>query len=75
MLKRIAAAAGLTALITAAIPTSPQAMVLSAPAALKAASESWQKPEVVCWGYGCYGYYRPYYQRPYYGYYRPYYRP
>lgn len=61
-------------------------MAISAPAALKGASDNIKLTEPVCWNCGWgpgYGYYRPYYRpwfRPYYrpayyGYGGPYYRP
>src|SRR6187549_1136106 len=82
MRKYFAAVTGLMAFVAVSVSTPVHAVPLSAPAALKVASDSFEKPEAVCWGcYGYrpyyrpyYGYYRPYY-RPYYGYYRPYYRP
>lgn len=60
-------AAGLVVLAATALTAPAQAMPLSAPAALKDASNSLAMTEqVYCYGGGC-GYYRPYY-RPYYGY-------
>lgn len=76
-------AATLTLIVAAFLSLAPaRAMPISAPAALKSASDEINLTETVCWGCGYYrpryyGY-RPYY-RPYgygYGYgYRPYYRP
>ena len=77
--------AGVVLALIAAVSSSARAMPISAPAALKGASDQFQLTETVhCGYYGC-GYHRPYYRpyyRPYhgygyrpYGYYRPYYRP
>src|SRR3954469_21077797 len=84
--KGVLAAAGLAFLGAASWSAAPaQAMAISAPAALKSASDSVKLTETVhCWDCGYGGYYRPYYRsyyrpyyRPYYGYgyHRPYYRP
>jgi hypothetical protein len=91
MRKAVLAAAGLVILAAVSWTAAPaQAMAISAPAALKGASDNIKLTEPVCWNCGWgpgYGYYRPYYRpwfRPYYRlayygyggpYYRPYYRP
>ena len=69
MRKGVLAAAGLAILAAVIWNTAPaQAMAISAPAALKSASDSVKLTETVhCWDCGYGGYYRPYY-RPYYGY-------
>lgn len=73
-------AAGLAFLAAVSWNAAPaRAMAISAPAALKGASDSVRLTETIhCWDCGYYGgprYYRPYY-RPYYrSHYRPYYRP
>jgi uncharacterized cupredoxin-like copper-binding protein len=70
MRKGVLAAAGLAILAAVSWSAAPaQAMAISAPAALKSASDSVKLTETVhCWGCGYgYGYgYRPYY-RPYWG--------
>jgi hypothetical protein len=86
MRKGVFAAVGLAFLAAVSWNAAPaQAMAISAPAALKGASEAVKLDETVhCWGNCGWGWgggyyrpvyygYRPYY-RPYYGY-RPYYRP
>ena len=88
MRRGVLAAAGLAFLAAVSWSAAPaQAMAISAPAALKGASDSIKLTETVhCWGCGCtagYGYYgrttgpttdrTTSYYRPYY--YRPYYRP
>ena len=75
MRKGVLVAAGLAILAAVSWDAAPaQAIAISAPAALKSASDSVKLTETVhCWGCGYGGgYYRPYY-RPYF--YRPYYRP
>jgi hypothetical protein len=76
MRKAVLAAAGLVILAAVSWTAAPaQAMAISAPAALKGASDNIKLTEPVCWNCGWgpgYGYYRPY--RPYwggYGYYAP----
>ena len=84
MRKITLAAAALASLAALTFSAPVQAMAISAPAALKSASDDLRVSEPVyyCYGacgygyrpyYGYRSYYRPYY-RPYYGY-RPYYRP
>jgi hypothetical protein len=75
MRRLLMVAVGLVFLAATAFSAPAQAMAISAPAALKGATDGLRLAEpVYCYGGGC-GYYRPYY-RPYgYGYYRPYYRP
>jgi hypothetical protein len=88
MRKCVMTAVGLALLAVFSWASAPTvAMPISAPAALKGATDDISLTENVyyCWGGGCYGYYRPYwgyrpyyyrrYYRPYWGYYRPYYRP
>ena len=74
MRKAVLAAAGLVILAAVSWTAAPaQAMAISAPAALKGASDNIKLTEPVCWNCGWgpgYGYYRPYY-RPWF---RPYYR-
>ena len=77
LLKTLQPAVVMMALCAAFIAFSPGAYAtpISAPAALRGASDQINLAEAVHCGYyyGC-GYYRPYvYYRPY-GYYRPYYR-
>jgi hypothetical protein len=77
MRRGVLAAAGLAFLAAVTWSATPaQAMAISAPAALKTASDSVKLTETVhCWDCGYWGgprYYRPYYSG--YGY-RPYYRP
>ena len=69
MRKAVLAAAGLVILAAVSWTAAPaQAMAISAPAALKGASDNIKLTEPVCWNCGWgpgYGYYRPY--RPYWG--------
>ena len=79
MRKGVLAAAGGALLAASDLVEPAQAVPISAPAALKDASESLALTENVYWGCGGYGYgggygYRPYYGGYGYGY-RPYYRP
>jgi hypothetical protein len=83
MRKGVLAAVGLAFLAAVSWSAAPaQAMAISAPAALKGASDTIKLEETVhCWGCGG-GYYRPahygyrrYYGGSYGGGYRPYYRP
>ncbi len=66
MRKAVLAAAGLVILAAVSWTAAPaQAMAISAPAALKGASDNIKLTEPVCWNCGWgpgYGYYRPYYR-------------
>ena len=83
MRKCVLAAVGLMLAGVVSWTSAPaQAMAISAPAALKIASDKIGLADKVhCWDCGYYGpprYYRPYYRpyyRSYYSSYRPYYRP